>query len=108
MCYFCFESPVGGTMFLREITELLRLLEDEKQRVKWGIVIRVNGKREAENLAAYLIGLGFLARYFHDEIGPLYRMEIITDFTLGITTVLVTTTQETFPLRPHHREVLFR
>lgn len=94
-------------MDLTEIPELLNFLEQEQQKEIWGVVVRVMGEREAEDLAEYLAQNDFSVRYIHDEIDPLCRLEIITDFTFGITNILVAPIDKLLLPQPHFKEILF-
>ncbi len=91
-----------------DTAELLSILEAERQKEVWGVIVRVGDERASEDLAQYIQELGFSVRYFHEEIAPLYRLEIITDFTFGQTRVLVAPRQSRFLRQPHHREIFFR
>ncbi|MDR2598890.1 MAG: excinuclease ABC subunit UvrB [Oscillospiraceae bacterium] len=75
--------PVSGQIddLILEINE--RILRDER------ILITTLTKKMAEDLTAYLRGVGIRVRYLHHDITTTERMEIIRDLRLGEFDVLV-------------------
>lgn len=61
------------------------LVERIRERAGRGerVLVTCMTKRQAEDLADYLEGLGVRARYLHSDIGTLERMAIIQDLRMG-------------------------
>ena len=62
---------------------------NRRSEVKERVLVTTLTKRMAEDLTAYLKGLGVRVRYMHHDIDALERMEILRDLRLGVFDVLV-------------------
>lgn len=92
-----------------EPLDSLPFLFQEKAKPQWGVLIRVRGKRFAEDLTAYLEHEeGFSTRYLRNDIDLKYRFGIIRDFSVGKTNVIIATREQLVLLKSHHREIFIR
>ena len=53
------------------------------------VIICSPGKRDSENLCEYLNELGFKTRYFHSDIAPRYRQEIVKECNDGADAIVI-------------------
>ena len=75
--------PVDG-----QIDDLITEINARSER-KERVLVTTLTKKMAEDLTAYLTGVGIRVRYMHHDISTLERMEIIRDLRLGEFDVLV-------------------
>ncbi len=75
--------PVDGQM--DDLLSEIRLREQKDERV----LVTTLTKRMAEDLTAYLEGMGVKVRYMHHDVETIERMELVRDLRLGEFDVLV-------------------
>lgn len=76
-------KPVEGQM--DDLLSQIRMRADKNERV----LVTTLTKRMAEDLTAYLDGMGVRVRYMHHDVDTMERMEIVRDLRLGEYDVLV-------------------
>lgn len=76
-------KPVEGQM--DDLLSEIRMRADKDERV----LVTTLTKRMAEDLTAYLEGMGVRVRYMHHDVDTIERMELVRDLRLGEFDVLV-------------------
>lgn len=76
-------KPVEGQM--DDLLSQIRTRADKNERV----LVTTLTKRMAEDLTAYLEGMGVKVRYMHHDVDTMERMELVRDLRLGEYDVLV-------------------